>query len=38
MKEPLRWRQEVVDEPLLTVKGKLVVFVTPPPVPVMVIV
>jgi hypothetical protein len=36
MRGPVLWRQELVDEPLLTVKLKPVVFVTPPPVPVTV--
>jgi len=35
---PVPWRQELVDAPLLTVKLKLVVFVTPPPVLVTVMV
>ena len=35
---PVPWRQELVGEPLLTVKVKLVVLVTLPPVPVTVMV
>src|SRR5947207_3038197 len=35
---PVPWRQELGGEPLLTVKVKLVVFVTPPPMPVIVMV
>ena len=35
---PVPWRQKLVGEPLLTVKVKLVILVTPPPVPVTMIV
>src|SRR5437867_1464675 len=33
-RRPVPWRQELVGEPLLTVKVKLVILVTPPPMPV----